>query len=233
VGYRIDLHTHTGHSSDCLLPAARLLDAAVRRGLAGIAVTDHNLLGGAVQAQSLVAREPERYRGLTVVPGEEVMTSEGELIGLFLHEPIPRGLTPEETITRIRAQGGLVMVPHPFDRLRGSRIAAGALERVAGLVDAVEVFNARTTFPADNARALAFARRHELPAAGGSDAHVAAEVGNGYVELEAPPAGHPQALLAQLRSGRIGGRPSLPLVHAGSKLARWRKRLGLAPAIQL
>src|SRR5690349_8322846 len=96
--YRIDFHSHTGHSSDCLLPAARLLDAAARRGLAAIAVTDHNTLGGALQAASLVERQPARFGGLTVIPGEEVKTTDGEIVGLFLTQPIPRGLSPVETI---------------------------------------------------------------------------------------------------------------------------------------
>ncbi|HEX2036070.1 MAG TPA: PHP domain-containing protein [Chloroflexota bacterium] len=231
--YRIDFHSHTGHSHDCLMPAAALLDMAVRRGLAAIAVTDHNSLGGAEQARSLVARNPERYAGLHVYVGEEVKTAEGELIGLFLHEPIPRGLTPEETIERIRAQGGLVLVPHPFDRLRRSRISAAALERVVSQVDAIEAFNARTSLPADNQRALDYALQHGLPVVAGSDAHVPWEVGNAYLEVDAPPATDAQAMLAQLRSGRIGGRLSLPLVHLGSYLARWRKRLGLAPAVRL
>jgi predicted metal-dependent phosphoesterase TrpH len=231
--YRVDLHSHTGHSSDCLLPAARLLDAAVRRGLAGLAVTDHNTLDGALQAAALVERRPERFRGLRIIPGEEVKTNEGEIIGLFLSQSIPRGLTPEETIDRIRAQGGLVTIPHPFDRFRGSRLAETAIHRVARLVDAIETFNARTTLPADNARALALAQAHHLAATAGSDAHVAWEVGNAYLELDDPPAGEPAALLAQLRRGRVGGRTSLPLVHVGSKLAKWGKRLGLAPAVRL
>jgi predicted metal-dependent phosphoesterase TrpH len=233
VTYRIDFHSHTGHSGDSLLPARALLDAAARRGLAALAVTDHNTLGGARQALSLVARDPARYRGLRVFPGEEVKTAEGELIGLFLAEELPRGLSPEETIDRIKAQGGLVLVPHPFDRLRGSRLREAALERVADRLDALEVFNARTTLNGDNARAAAFARRHDLPMVAGSDAHVAWEVGNAYLELDEPPAEEPQALLAQLRLGRVGGRPSSHLAHVLSSLARLRKRSGLAPAVQL
>ncbi len=231
--YRVDFHTHTGHSADSLLPAGRLLEAAAQRGLAAVAVTDHNSLGGALQAQALVARDPDRFGHLVVLPGEEVKTAEGELIGLFLHEPVPHGLSPEETIALIRRQGGLVLVPHPFDRFRGSRLRAAALDRIAGLVDAIEVFNARTTLAADNARARAFAKEHGLVMVAGSDAHVAQEVGNGYVSLRTPPAASPQALLAQLREGVPGGRMSAPLVHAGSTLARWRKRFGLAPAVQL
>ncbi len=233
MAYRVDFHSHTGHSRDSLCPAGTLLDAARRRGLAALAVTDHNTLGGALQAQALVARDPERYGSLAILPGEEVKTTSGELIGLFLHTAIPRGLSPEETIERIRDQGGLVLVPHPCDRLRGSRIRPDALERLAGLVDAVEVFNARTMFPADNRQAAAFALKYDLPMVAGSDAHVPWEVGYGYVELDALPATKPKELLAQLRAGRVGGRSSFPLVHAGSTLAKWRKRLGLAPTVQL
>jgi hypothetical protein len=233
VPYRIDCHTHTGHSSDSLLPATRLLEQAVKRGLAAIAVTDHNSLGGGLQARALCERMPEHFGGLAVIVGEEVKTSEGELIGLFLSEEVPRGLTPEETIKRIRDQGGLVFAPHPLDRLRGSRLKERALLRITGQLDAIETLNARTTLEADNVRAQEFARRHHLPGIGGSDAHTASEVGAAYLELDAPPALTAEGLRAQLASGRVDGHLSTPLVHVGSKLARWRKRAGLAPAVQL
>jgi predicted metal-dependent phosphoesterase TrpH len=233
MGFRADLHAHSGHSSDSLLPVERLLEAAARRGLSAIAITDHNSLGGALQGLSIVDRRRERFAALQVIPGEEVKTSEGEIIGLFLREPIPRGLSPEATIERIREQEGLVILPHPFDRVRRSRLTAAACERVAPLVDAVEALNARTTIVADNERALAFARRHRLAVVAGSDAHIAAEVGAAWVELSSPPAAGAAAFLAQLRTGTVGGRISHPLVHVGSKVASWRKRLGLAPAVQV
>ena len=233
MAYRIDFHTHTGHSSDSLLPAARLLVAAARRGLAVVCVTDHNSLGGALQAQALVERQAARFGGLRVVVGEEVKTSEGEITGLFLREEIPRGLTPEETIRRIRDQGGLVVVPHPFDRLRGSRLTFAALERIVSNVDAVEALNARTTLARDNRRAQAFAVEHGLLQVAGSDAHIWQEVGRAFVELDEPPALTPQGLLEQLRRGRIGGGLSNPVVPVGSKVAKWRKLAGLAPQVQL
>jgi predicted metal-dependent phosphoesterase TrpH len=231
--YRVDFHSHTGHSKDSLCPAHRLLEAAARRGLAALAVTDHDTFGGAQQALAVVARDPQRYGGLVILPGEEVKTAEGELIGLLINETIPRGLSPEETIVRIHDQGGLVLVPHPFDRIRHSRLQASALERVVSHVDAFEVFNARTTFAGDNRAAEVFAKRHDLPQVAGSDAHVAWEVGHTYVEFDAPPATTAQALLAQLRQGRIVGKPSSPIVHLGSSLAKYRKRFGLAPMVQL
>jgi predicted metal-dependent phosphoesterase TrpH len=229
----VDLHSHTGHSKDSLCPAAALLAAAVRRGLAGLAVTDHDTVGGALQALSLVARDPERYPGLTIIPGEEVKTREGELIALFIRETVPPKLTPEETIRRIRDQGGLVLVPHPFDRVRGSRLTAAALERVADTVDGIEVFNARTTLNGDNHRALAFARTYDLLQTAGSDAHVAWEVGHAFVELDEPPATTPAALLAQLRRGTVVGKPSNIVAHLYSSVAKLRKRYGLAPAVRL
>jgi len=246
--FRIDFHSHTGHSPDAAVPAASVLDGAVRAGLTTLCVTDHNTVDGGRQAASLVARRPDRYPGLSVIIGEEVMTSEGEVIGLFLTTTIPRGLTPEETIKRIRDQGGLVTVPHPFDRLRGSRLRKTAIQRIAdaGLIDAIEVLNARVTFSADNDRAIAFARAYQLPVVAGSDAHTAAEVGRAWVALDEPPGMTTDILRAQLEVTRvtpsrpqattghaIGGRLSSPVVHLGSTLARWQRRLGLLPDVVL
>ncbi|MAG37206.1 MAG: histidinol-phosphatase, partial [Dehalococcoidia bacterium] len=154
---------------------------------------------------------------------------EGEIIGLFLEQEIPRGLTPKETIERIRDQGGLVTVPHPLDRLRGSRLREAALRRVAQLVDAIEVINARVTFPGDNRRAAEFAEQHGLTITAGSDSHAPHEVGTAYVLLDEPPAHEPAALLAQLQRARASGGLSRPTVHFHSIAARWRKRLGLVP----
>jgi len=201
--------------------------------MAAIAVTDHDSLGGALQAASLAERQPERFGGIRVIRGSEVMTSEGEIIGLFLTHDVPHRLSPEETIGRMRDQGALVIVPHPFDRLRGSRLRATALVRVAHLVDAIEGLNARTALTADNVRAQRFATQRGLAVAAGSDAHVAREAGTAYVELDSPPALDAVALLFQLRRGRLGGGLSSPAVHVFSKLATWRKKLGVAPAIQL
>ncbi|HEU5315769.1 MAG TPA: PHP domain-containing protein [Chloroflexota bacterium] len=231
--FRADLHSHTGHSKDSLLPADALLRAAAARGMNALAVTDHDSLGGAEQAMALAERQPERFGGIRVIPGSEIRTREGEIIGLFLRRNIPRGLSPEETIAAIREQAGLVIVPHPLDRLRGSRLTEVALHRVAHLVDSVEGLNARTTFPGDNLRAQRFAREHGLCMTAGSDAHVAREAGTAYLELDEEPAAQPQSLLAQIRRARVRGGLSAPTVHVYSKLATWRKRLGIAPAIQL
>ena len=233
VIHKIDLHSHTGHSKDSLLPAAVLLRAAAARGMTAIAVTDHDSLGGALQAAALAERQAERFGGIRVIAGSEVMTREGEIIGLFLRQDVPRGLTPEDTIARMRAQDGFVLVPHPFDRIRGSRLRETALRRVAHLVDAIEGLNARTTLAADNSAAQRFAGEHGLLMTAGSDAHVAGEAGAAYVECTAPPPQDAASLRALLRSARLAGGLSAPTVHVYSKLATWRKKLGIAPAIQL
>ena len=218
--YRADLHTHTWDSSDSLANPEEIVAVACRRGVDLLAITDHNVLRTALELR-------DRYPEL-IVAGEEIKTTEGEIIGLFLEREIPRGLTPEETIARIRDQGGLVTVPHPLDRLRGSRLHEPALRRVAQLVDAIEVVNARVTFPGDNRRAADFAEQHGLALTAGSDAHAPHEVGAAYALLDEPPAHEPAALLAQLRRARTGGGLSRPTVHFHSIAARWRKRLGLA-----
>ncbi len=229
--YRVDLHSHTGHSKDSLLPASQLLDTAVKRGISAIAVTDHNSLGGARQAAALVARRG--YGDLRILPGSEIKTREGEIIGLLIEKDVPRGLSPEETIAAIREQNGLVIVPHPCDRLRGSRLTAVALTRVAHLVDAIEGFNARTILKADNLAAQQFARERDLPVTAGSDAHVAQEAGAAYLVFQEPASLDSMVLLDQIRHAALGGVLSPPSVHVWSKIATWRKRLGIAPAIQL
>lgn len=233
--YRIDFHTHTGHSPDSAVPAGALLAEAVRAGVSMLCVTDHDTIGGGTQAATILARRPEAYPGLVVVVGEEVMTQVGEIIGLFLTTTIPPRLSPEETVRHIRGQGGLVTVPHPFDRLRGSRLQTIALRRLvdAEMIDAIEVRNARVTFPSDNAIAEAFARAHTLPMLGASDAHTAGEVGMAWTELDVLPATTAEGLRAQLPFARPGGSLSSPLVHFGSAMAKWGRRLGVLPEIIL
>ena len=145
---KIDTHLHTSYSRDCAVPPETVVATALERGLDALIVTDHNEIDGAYAVKRLAP--------FPVVLAEEVKTDVGEIIGLFIQERIPRGLPPLETARLVREQGGLVCVPHPFDRLRGSRLHADALDMLVGegLVDILEVFNSRTTFPADNARAV-------------------------------------------------------------------------------
>ena len=195
-----DLHLHTSWSHDCQIPVEELLDHAEAEGLGAIAVTDHNVFGGAREAV-----EQARGRDLVVIPGEEVKTADqGEVIGLFLSEEIPRGLSFGETVEAIRAQGGIVYLPHPFDRLHAIPEPA-TLHRHLAQVDVLEVYNARLLFEAYNDEALRFARKYDLTMGAGSDAHVLQGVGTGAVRMRAFDG--PEEFLVSLRSGQVLRRP--------------------------
>lgn len=215
---RLDLHLHTHHSRDCTIPTKEVIRLCQRRGLDGIAVTDHNSLAGGREALALAPP------GFTVIPGEEVESSEGEIIGLFLHEEIPAGLTPEETAERIRAQGGVVIAPHPFDPLRRSPLKTPALERLvaAGQVDAIEVLNARMALRSHNALGADFARRYGLPGTAGSDGHSRPEYGQAYIEIA--PFANRDEFVANLQTALIGGKLSFFYVHFLSTVAKRRKQ---------
>jgi predicted metal-dependent phosphoesterase TrpH len=215
---KIDLHTHTFCSKDCCNQYDRIISAVQNSGMDGIAVTDHNEFRGAVELQN---RAP-----FLVIPAEEIKTARGEIIGLFLREWIPPKLEPMETIERIREQGGLVYVPHPFDEFRGSRLERETLIEITPHIDILEVFNARNAFPWFNTRALAYARRHDMLAGAGSDTHTYGEYGQAYVDL--PPFSGPKEFLDSMRQGTWHGRLSSPLVHARTRFDRTLKILGLA-----
>jgi predicted metal-dependent phosphoesterase TrpH len=211
---RADLHCHTYYSPDALTSPGKLVAACLERGVNCLAVTDHNTIAGALLL--------ERMCPFQVIVGEEVRTREGEVIGLFLREEVPPGLSLTETVERIKAQGGLVLVPHPFDRFRHG-IGEEGLRRVLPAVDLIEVFNARALLAADNQRARQFAAEHGLPGVAVSDAHSPAEVGRAYTEL--PPFDSPQSFLEALAQARLQERPSSPLVHLASRWATVRRRV--------
>ena len=195
------------------------MDRYVRAGINCVAVSEHNNIEGALEVR--------RIAPFKVIVAEEIKTTEGEIIGLFLEEEVPKGLTPEETVRAIRGQGGLVCVPHPFDRLRRSPLREEALLRIIGDVDIIEAFNSRTTLKGDNERAARFAAEHGKPMSAGSDAHTAGEIGLAYVEM--PDFEGAEDFLAALEKGRIVGRRASPVVHVFSTLAKVRTRLGRRP----
>ena len=217
---RADLHAHTHFSRDGFTSPERFVQSYVKRGVNCVAVSDHNNLTGALEVAKIA---PFR-----VILSEEIKSTEGDIIGWFLKEPIPKGLTPEETVRAIRAQGGLVCVPHPFDRLRTSPLKTSALLRILPDVDAVEAFNARTTLRSDRMRSMRFVIEHGKIPSAGSDAHWHPEIGTTFVEM--PDFEGPVDFLAALRAGRIHGEVANPLVHIVSTLAKLRFRLGLGPA---
>ena len=193
----VDLHMHTDHSPDCATPVEVLLETAHDRGLGAIAITDHNEVSGALEAREMA----QRFDGLQVIVAEEVKTAEqGEVIGLFIEERIPRGMTMAETIAEIRRQGGLVYVPHPFDRLHSVPDYEHLLEIVEE-IDILEVFNPRVALTAFNEEAERFARKYRIVPGAGSDSHVAQ--GLGSVRLRIHEFDGPQEFLEAMRDADI------------------------------
>ncbi len=175
----VDLHMHTDHSPDCATPVEVLLETARDRGLGAIAITDHNEVSGALEARRIAAEMGD----IKVIVAEEVKTAEqGEVIGLFLEQKIPRGLTMAETIAAIRAQGGLVYVPHPFDRFHSVPDYEHLLDIVEE-IDVLEVFNPRVALTAFNEEAERFARKYRIVPGAGSDSHVAQGLGSVRVRI--------------------------------------------------
>lgn len=175
----VDLHMHTDHSPDCATPVEVLLETARDRGLGAIAVTDHNEISGALEARRIA----ERMGDIKVIVGEEVKTAEqGEVIGLFIEEKIPKGMTMQETIAEIRRQGGLVYVPHPFDRFHSVPDYEHLLDIVEE-IDILEVFNPRVALTAFNEEAERFARKYRIVSGAGSDSHVAQGLGSVRVRI--------------------------------------------------
>jgi predicted metal-dependent phosphoesterase TrpH len=214
-----DLHLHTSWSHDCSIEVDDLLDHAEAEGLGAIAVTDHNVIGGALEAA-----EKARGRRLTVIPGEEVKTADqGEVIGLFLREEIPRGMSFGGTIEAIRAQGGLVYLPHPFDRMHAIP-KPETLHRHLAEIDVLEVYNARLLLEGYNDEALRFARKYNLTAGAGLDAHVLAGVGTGAVRMRR--FSGPEEFLVSLHDAEVLRRPkSLAYLQGLKWVAQAKERV--------
>lgn len=211
---KVEFHSHTDFSRDCLTPAWRLVVAARTSGVDRLVVTDHNTIRGAVQARQI---DPER-----VIMGEEILTTRGELLAAFVQEEIPRGLEPLEAIRRLRDQGAFISMAHPFDRRRHGWALADLL-MIAPLVDAIEVFNARCQWGGLNDLAADFAREHNLAGTAGSDAHTPQEVGRATLIL--PDFSTADELRSVIRQGTVDGRLSSPFIHLTSTYARLFKMM--------
>lgn len=212
----VELHCHTCVSKDSLMLPSTLLDLCGQRGIDRIAITDHNEIDGAMNCAQM---DP-----LRVIPGEEIMTTEGELLAYYVKERVPPHMSPEETISRLRDQGAVVSVPHPYDSLRGGSWNEASLERILPLVDAIEVFNARTWSSGPNDRAASAAQRFDLLTTAGSDAHAYFEVGRTVLRM--PPFADAESFRIALSSAEIIRRRSSPTVHFFSRYATFRKSLG-------
>jgi len=213
----VDLHMHTNHSHDCATDPEALIDHAISIGLGAIAITDHNEIDGAFEAQRIVR---DKDKPLVVIAAEEVKTSEGEVIGLFLTEKIERGMPIDETIAEIQRQGGLVLMPHPFDRLHTIPSAA-TLHRLLDEIDIFEVYNSRLMFDTFNDDALRFATKYNLVQSAGSDSHVLQGLGTAINRI--PAFDGPEEFLVSMRYNEIIRRPKNLLYLQGLK---WVQQVG-------
>ena len=177
----VDLHCHTSASFDSLAAPASIVGAALKRGLTHLAITDHGTIDGALEAREAA---PD---GLTIIVGEEIRTAEGDLIAMFLQTAVAQHQPAKETIDEVRAQGGLVGIPHPFDKFRGSLLRDAQMASLAPFVDWVEVHNARIVGGTGNEQAAEFATEHGLHGVAVSDAHSTLEVGVEYTCLGGDP----------------------------------------------
>jgi glycosyltransferase involved in cell wall biosynthesis len=215
----VDLHMHTDHSYDCATPVEVLLAEARARGLGAIAITDHNEISGALEARA-------KTDGVKVIVAEEVKTGEqGEVIGLFIEEKIPRGLTLQATIAEIKRQGGLVYVPHPFDRMHSVPDYEHLLE-VIDDVDAIEIFNPRIAIAEFNEEAVRFAAKYRIPGGAGSDAHV--PQGLGSVRIRMRDFDGPEEFLESLRDADIVRNPASLLYVQALKFLQTKAMPGAA-----
>jgi predicted metal-dependent phosphoesterase TrpH len=200
---KADLHIHSQYSMDCDTPLEKIISRCQELSINCIALADHGTTEGAQRLQKIAP--------FKVIIAEEVLTPEGEIMGMFLKDTIASGQPLDDVIQQIKAQGGLVCAQHPYDTLFRPGLGDKVLARIARQIDLVEVLNARSPSPQSAQKSLAFARRHNLPGGAGSDAHALCEIGNAYVEI--PEFTDKESFLDALRQGEIGGHLSGPFVH--------------------
>ncbi len=200
---KADLHIHSKYSMDCETPLEKIIARCQELGINCIALADHGTAEGALELQKMAP--------FTVIVAEEVLTPEGEIMGMFLKETIPSGQPLADVIRQIKAQGGLVCAQHPYDTLLRPGLGGKVMNRIASEIDLVEVLNARTPLAQSSRKSLAFAEKHNLPESAGSDAHTVSEIGNAYIEM--PEFTDKEGFLKSLRAGKISGHASSLFVH--------------------
>lgn len=193
--FKADFHIHSQYSDDCKTTLEQIIRACRKKQINCIALSDHGAVEGALKLKKIAP--------FYVIIAEEILTTNGEIMGLFLNELVPSGLSLQESIRLIKDQGGLFCAQHPFDKFRPDALKAEVMEELDGQIDVVEVFNARTPFLRTSQQAKKFASEHNLPACAGSDAHSAFEIGNAYVEM--PDFKGKEDFLAALSQGKICG----------------------------
>lgn len=213
--WKVELHSHTYYSKDCLIPLEDVIRTCQRKGIDKIAITDHNT---AEAALALAKMAPD-----LIIPGEEIMTTDGEILAYFVKETIPPGLTPDETIRRLRTQGAVISVSHPYDRLRKGAWEESELLKIVDKVDALEIFNSRCIFSEDNDKAKAFAAAHGKPGTVGSDGHITYEYGNATLLMQ--PFEGASDFFEALKTAKPQTRLSPVWVHGFSSYAKWLRKL--------
>lgn len=212
---KADFHIHTMYSMDCSTQLKDIISRCQKTGIDCVNICDHDSVQGAIELKGMA--------GFKVIVSEEILTPHGEIMGMFLKERIPSGVSVEEAISRIKEQGGLVCIPHPFDGFRGLKMGFEDVEKLAGQIDVMEIFNARCTMSSYNNKAKAFALKHDIPGTAGSDAHGASEIGHTYVEM--PEFTAPADFLIALRQGTLHKKKAGIAVHLNSTLARFKKSM--------
>ncbi|MCL0099462.1 PHP domain-containing protein [Dehalococcoidia bacterium] len=213
---KADFHIHTNYSPDSEVSPEQLVERCLKVGLNCIAVTDHNTIEGALAVKELAP--------FTVIIGEEIRSTQGEITGLFLTECIPADLPPADTVKLIKDQGGIVSIPHPFDRFRSEVISAAALESITDFADIVEIFNARNSMSADDRKARKYAQDHGLLTSAVSDAHTIIELGRTYTAMPDFD-GSPTDFKRALAEATLVGRRMNPLIHIATSFTKIKKRL--------
>jgi predicted metal-dependent phosphoesterase TrpH len=214
ISLKADLHIHTEYSMDCVIPLDKLIERCLEMEINCVAIADHGTVEGA-----LILKKKAPF---SVIVAEEILTTDGEIMGMFLQETIPSGITVSEAISRIRAQNGLICVPHPFDMFRQSALGRKVLKKIVSQVDIIEVFNARILPFQNQNNTATFAEKNSLSKSAGSDSNTLPEIGNAYVEM--PEFSGKDDFLKALAQGKIFGHKTIPLVHFASLKNRITKR---------
>lgn len=196
------------------MPLEKIVNRCLKIGINCIAICDHGTVDGALKLRDIAS--------FPVIVAEEILTPKGEIIGMFLEQTIPSGLSVDKTIAQIRSQGGLVCIPHPYDMFRQSALRNNIVDEIAEQIDIIEVFNSRTLLPQNSAKALALALKYGVAKSAGSDAHTLSEIGNAYVEM--PEFNGKDDFLQALEKGNISGHRTNPFIHFASVWTRLRKQ---------
>jgi predicted metal-dependent phosphoesterase TrpH len=212
---KADLHIHSKFSMDCQTSLEKIIKRCQELKINCIAIADHGTAEGGLAMQKIAP--------FKVIVAEEILTTEGEIMGMFLKETIPSGITPREAIKRIREQDALVNIPHPFETIRGSALKDKVIDEIADEIDLVEVLNSRSPFPANSNKARDFALAHNIPGGAGSDAHTIYEIGNAYIEI--PDFTTKEEFLKAVTQGKIHGKRSGVFVHFFSTWAKVRGKI--------